>query len=129
MGDPQDIVSVLIAIIAIIVSKEVAYLLGPYAAIIVLACAGASLALSGTEDDLNYGRAIIYIGVRVMLAIVLTVAIAELLENVIPWAKPRYTLVPLAFAIGWIKDYGGVMGWFGSVINRFVNRRVDGGPQ
>lgn len=126
MGDPQDIVSVLIALIAFVVSKEVAHLVGPYAAIVVLACAGAALSLSGTEDELTYGRAVMYVGVRVMVAIVLTVAIAELMHGVVPWAKPKVTLIPLAFAIGWIKDYGSIRSWLGGIVDRLATRRADG---
>ena len=126
MTDPQDIVSILIALIAFVVSKEVAHLVGPYAAIVVLACAGAALSLSGNEDDLTYGHAVMYVGVRVLVAVVLTVAIAELMHNVIPWAKPRVTLVPLAFGIGWVKDYGGIRTWLGEIIDKFATRRAGG---
>ena len=124
MNDPQDIVSVLVAIIALIASKEIAHLVGPYAAIVVLASAGASLSLSGHEDQFTYWRAILYVWVRIMVAVVLTVTLAELLEKVVPWASPRYTLVPLAFGIGWIRDYTAIRTWIGSVINRVVGKRV-----
>ena len=124
MNEPLDLVSLLIAMIAVIASKEIAFMVGPYAAIVVLAFSGAALSLSGTEEQMGYKSAIWYVSIRVLAAVVLTVAIAELLQQVIPWAKPRTTLIPLAFAIGWIKDYGSVRSFFGSVISRFAAKKV-----
>lgn len=127
MGDPPDVVSLLIALVAIIASKEIAHLVGPYAAIVVLACAGASLSLSGSEEQFTGAKAIVYIGVRVLVAVVLTVTLAELLQVAMPWLKPRYTLVPLAFGIGWIRDYSAVREWIGRVIDGIVNRKAGNG--
>jgi hypothetical protein len=127
MNEPLDLVSLLIAVIALIASKEIAFLVGPYAAIVVLACSGAALSLSGNETEMNYKASIWYVMVRVLLAVVLTVSIAELLQHIVPWAKPRTTLIPLAFAIGWIKDYGTVRSFFGSVISRFASKKVGDG--
>lgn len=124
MNDPQDVVSLLVALVALIASKEIAHLVGPYAAIVVLACAGASLSLSGHEDQFTYGKALIFVAVRVMVAVVLTVTLAELLEKVVPWASPRHTLVPLAFGIGWIRDYRPVREFFGDIIRRIVAKKV-----
>ena len=122
--DPVDVVSFIIAFVAFFASQEIAILVGPYAAIIVLSAAGAALSLSGNEDEMSHWRAAWYISIRVMVAVVLTVSIAELLRNVIPWAKPRYTLVPMAFAIGWIKDYASVRAWMGGIVDKFVSRKV-----
>lgn len=125
MQEPVDVVSLLVAIIAIIASKEVAHLVGPYAAICVLACAGSALALSGHEEELTNGKAIWFILVRVMVAVTLTVAVAEMLQNIVPWMKPRYTLVPLAFGIGWIRDYTEIRSWLGRTIDRITTRKID----
>ena len=125
MQSPPDFLEFVLAIIAWIASREVAATVGPYAAIIVLACAGAALSLSGTQGQLKYTNALLYIGIRAMVAIVLTVTLAELLQKVVPWASPRYTLTPIAFAIGWIKDYNSVRAWLGGLIDRWANKRVD----
>lgn len=127
MGDPPDVVSLLIALVAIIASKEIAHLVGPYAAIVVLACAGASLSLSGSDEELTGFRAVVYIGVRVLVAVVLTVTLAELLQVAVPWLKPRYTLVPLAFGIGWIRDYSAVRDWLGGIVDGIVKRKAGNG--
>lgn len=126
MNEPVDIVSLLIALIAVIASREVAHLVGPYAALVVLACAGSALSLSGNEEELTAVRAFRYVAVRILVAVVLTVTIAELIQLVAPWARPRFTLVPLAFGIGWIKDYGEVRKWIGSAIDRMTARKIDG---
>jgi len=123
VGDPPDVVTLLIALVALIASKEIAHLVGPYAAIVVLACAGAALSLSGHDEDIKGGDAALYIGVRVLVAVVLTVTLAELLQVAMPWLKPRYTLVPLAFGIGWIRDYRAIRKWIGGVISRAVEKR------
>lgn len=125
MNEPVDVVSLLIALIAVIASKEVAHLVGPYAALVVLACAGSALALSGHEEELTIAKAAWFVLVRVMIAVALTVAVAELLQNIVPWMKPRYTLVPLAFGIGWIRDYTEIRSWLGRTIDRITTRKID----
>lgn len=127
MNEPTDLVNLFIALFAILVSKELALLIGPYAAIVVLACAGAALSLSGTEKELNAWQATWYVSIRVLAAVVLTVSFAELLQNFAPWAKPRYTLIPVAFGIGWIRDFESVRTWFGSVIDRVTSKGIGDG--
>ena len=129
VNEPTNLVDLLIALLAIIASKEIAALVGPYAAIIVLATSGAALSLSGHEDTMTRSQAIGFVGIRILVAVTLTISIAELMQNIIPWAKPRYMLVPLAFGIGWIRDYASVRQWVGSVIERFVGKRLDDDPK
>ncbi len=121
-NEPADLIALLVALLSLIASKEVAALIGPYAAIFLLACAGAALSLSGNEKEMPPIKAVWYVTVRIMVAIALTGALAELLQNIAPWMKPRYTLVPLAFGIGFIRDYESVRKWAGSVVTRFTDR-------
>lgn len=125
--DPVDIITLLVALLALVTSREIAHTVSPYAAIMVLACAGAALSLSGNEKPMTTLQASVYVSVRVGVAIVLTVSIAEGLQLIAPWAKPRYTLIPLAFAIGWIRDYETVRTWFGDMITRFTVKKIDDG--
>lgn len=127
MADPPDVVSLLVALVAFVVSKELAHLVGPYAAIVVLAAAGASLSLSGHDEEITGAHAFVYVAVRVLVAAVLTVSLAELLQLMVPWAKPRYTLVPLAFGIGWIRDYREVGAIAGDLVTSFLKRKVKNG--
>ena len=125
--DPLDLVGIIAVLLAYIASKELASAVSPYAAIALLACAGATLSLSGAEDKMSVVKAVWFVGLRVVLAIAITISVAELLQNVAPWMKPRYTLSPIAFGIGWIRDYNQIRSWLGSVIDRFTTRRIDDG--
>lgn len=129
MNEPLDLVGVLIAILAYLVSKDVASVVGPYAAIVILACTGAAFALSGSEEKMSNGRAVWFVAIRVLLAVALTVSIAELLQKFAPEMKPRYTLAPIAFGIGLIRDYEQVRSWVGGVVRgvleRFIAKKTD----
>lgn len=119
-NEPSDIVALLVALLAFVTSREVAYLLGPYAAIVVSASAGAALSLSSTQSPLaRWWQPITFIFVRVGVAIVLTVSIADVLV-VGTDLKPRLMLIPVAFAIGAIRDYGAVLRWAGAAIRKVI---------
>lgn len=125
--EPIDIVSAIVALFVLLTSREIAAIVGPYAAVVVCACAGAALALSSSEEEMGFGKAAWYVSVRVLLAVVVTVSLAEFVQLMAPWAKPRYTLVPIAFGIGWIKDYNRVREFFGEMIARATAKRIDDG--
>lgn len=126
-SNPLDIVALLVALLAFSMSKDAAQIAGPYAAIAVMACAGAALSLSGVETDMSPLRGTWYIFVRVFLAIAVTVMFAQLIEKLLPYLQPRYTLAPIAFGIGWIRDYNSVRSWIGSLIQRYVSKRIEDG--
>ena len=125
--EPADLLTFLVAILTLVTSREVATLVSPYAAIMVAASAGATLALSGKEETLTWSRGLVYLLVRILLAVTITVTLAELLQLVFPQMKPRYTLIPLALGIGWIRDYDQIRAWFGEMIDRFTKKRIDNG--
>jgi hypothetical protein len=119
--DPADVVALLVALLAYVTSREVAHLLGPYAAIIVSASAGSALSLSATEKVMaRWWQPMSYIVIRVGVAMVLTVAIAELAHSQMPELQTRSLLVPLAFGIGWMSDYNAVMRWIGAAIKKVI---------
>lgn len=126
MNQPIDLVGLLIALLAFVFGKEMAAIVGPYAAIVILASAGAALSLSGHEEHFEPWRAAWYVAVRILIAVTLTVALAELVQHFVPALLPRFTLIPLAFAIGWIRDYDAVRRWCGDTIARVIGRKVDG---
>jgi len=127
MNEPVDFVALIIALFAMVTSVEIAQIIGPYASIMVLACAGAALSLSTNGKEMTTSQAVAYVSLRVVLAVALTVALAELLQKFVPWLNPRYTLIPLAFGIGWIRDYDTVRNWIGGIIDRLTTKRVDDG--
>lgn len=124
---PLDIVGVIVALLAFIVSKDLAIVLGPYAAIAILACAGSVLALSGTEEKVGILGATLFVTVRILVAVAITVSVAEMVERWLPALQPRYTLSPIAFGIGWIRDYNQVRSAIGGLLARFFGKRIDDG--
>ncbi|MGL4834226.1 MAG: hypothetical protein ACRCXH_07440 [Shewanella sp.] len=119
-GAPSNFVDLLSLLLALVISRELAYLLGPYVAIAVLAFGGAGIALRRAEPRSAW-RSVEFVGFRVLLAVGMTVALAELLQALIPWANPRITLIPLSFAIGYITDYRAAWLWlWDGVIARFI---------
>ncbi|MFA6168948.1 MAG: hypothetical protein WC700_20145 [Gemmatimonadaceae bacterium] len=85
------------------------------------ASAGSALSLSATEKVMQkWWQPMYYIALRVGVAVVLTVAIAELAHSQVPEMKPRTLLVPLAFGIGWMSDYNSVMRWIGAALKKVL---------
>lgn len=123
--EPSDLLTLLVALIAMITGREVAALIGPYAAIMVLACAGAGVALSGVDKQMNNLEAIRYVSFRVLVAVCFTVGLAELVQQWFAWAKPRYTLMPLAFLIGYVKDYNVVAKSVSDAVAGVFKRKTD----
>ena len=124
-NDPLDVIALLVALLTFVTSREIAAILGPYAAIVIAACAGAALSLSGNDKEMTLWRATWYVGVRILLAFVLTVALAKGIKAQFEW-EPSVTLIPLAFGIGWVRDYDGMRSWAWGLIDKFFQRKADG---
>ena len=124
---PLDIVGIIMVLLAFIVSKDVAMAVSPYAAIVVLACAGSVLALSGAEQKVGTLGAIWFVAGRILVAVAITISLAELFQRWVPDLQPRYTLAPIAFGIGWIRDYNQVRATIGGLLARILNKRIDDG--
>lgn len=104
MNEPLDAPTLLAFILTFVTSREVAAILGPYAAIIVAATASAGLSLSRNDMITSLWRGMVYVGLRVMLASVLTVTAAKGLRA---WLELdlAFTMIPLAILIAWVRDY------------------------
>lgn len=124
-NDPLDATALLIFLLTFVTSREAAAVIGPYAAIIVAACGGAALSLSGNDKDMSLWRATWYVGVRVVLAVLIVVSLAKGIKSGFGW-EPSVTLIPLAIGIGWIRDYDHVRSWVGGIIDKFFSRKADG---
>lgn len=124
--DPVDLVGLLIAALALVSSKEIAELVGPYMAIFILACAGAAFSASG-GDKMSAIETLKYMAVRVLIALAVTVSMAELLQKVWPAITPRVSLIPLAFCIGAIRDFASLRDWVVDKLKTLVNRKIDDG--
>jgi hypothetical protein len=123
MNTPIDFPDAVIALIAAFTGHTVATYVGPYAVIFLFACLGAAVRLSYKDEDTENINAVRFVTLRICIAVMVGVTCAELLELVVSAAKPKYTVAPLAFVIGWIKDYRAVFNWFAEVVKGFVGKR------
>lgn len=121
---PPDLIGLLVILFAGVASQEIANATASYFAILMLATAGAFLALSSEPEPRPALSALNFICVRVFVAIVLTVSVAELFHRLLPWAVPRYTLIPIAFLIGWTVDFNAVRSAVGSFLSRILDKRA-----
>ena len=103
--NPINFVDFVVGIVTLFAGANIAYLVGPYAAIFVVSCGGAILSLSGSDKDMSVRESVAYITVRVVVACCVTVALAELLQYLFPKMQPKYSLIPIAFGIGYIRDW------------------------
>ncbi len=126
-NEPIDIISAVVALFVLVTGQEVAKIVGPYAAIVIIASSGAALSLSGHKEKMTFSEGAWYVGTRIMVAVAVTAALAAGLEHVLGWAKAKYTVVPIAFVIGFIRDYEQVRSWGVAMIDRFVKKRIDDG--
>jgi len=102
-NNPADIIGFIVAIVTYIASKEIAEVVSPYIAIVVAATMAAGWALSRAGELTGY-QSLKFIVLRVGTAILFAVTLANLIALVAPWAAPRWTMVPIAFIIGLVKD-------------------------
>jgi hypothetical protein len=123
---PEDLIGLLIGLISLFTTAEVAQLVGPYVAILVASGAGAYLSISGTEDHMTLHRAASHFVLRVLVALVITVSLAKGIAAIGPaWLHPNITLVPLALGIGWVKDFNTVRAFVADKIKFFITKKVE----
>lgn len=124
-NDPKNLIEVLIALLTLITSLEIAQLLGPYAAIVTASGAGAFLSLASTSKEMpRWWNPWVYVVIRVILAIVITVPLARLLGGVASWLVPNITLIPIALGLGLISDYETVRQWLLKRVQRKIEEKV-----
>lgn len=104
MKDPLDAPTAIAFFLTFVTSREVAEILGPYAAIIVAATASAGLSLSRNDTVTTLWRGMVYVGLRVLLASVLTVTAAKGIKAALD-LDLVFTMIPLAIVIAWVRDY------------------------
>ena len=83
----------------------------------------AGWALSGADHVVCGKDAIKFVVIRILTAVVFTVTVASLLQIGFDWLKPRYTLVPIAFMIGLVKDYAELKERALALFDLFRNRK------
>lgn len=122
----MDLIALVVALFATLVNERVASLVGPYAAIAVLACAGAIISISGNDKVMGTWASCKFFTGRVVVAVAVTVMLAQLLELAWPDLKPKYTVGPIALILGWIRDYNAVLQSLMDAANRLIQRKADG---
>jgi len=105
MGQPSvtDIVGLFVFVAALLFSREVAQVVGPYMVIVAAASIGASFSLARREKDTRV-RAVWFF-VRVCgLALLITVSLAAIVAAYHPDLSERALVAPIALLVGYIGD-------------------------
>lgn len=127
MQQPIDPVSVAILIAGILVSPQLAEVIGPYAIIAIAASTGAAWSLGRHESTTRLAAAGYMVKIN-LTALLLTVGIAEF----VGWMWPsfqghKWILAPIALMVGAIgNDWPNVGRWLSSRLATIVDRRVGG---
>ena len=100
-SDPIDFGNLIALLLVAIASREVAHAIGPYAAIIVGAFAGAGYSLT-RQPRKGIPGASWHIIIKVCGALVLAVPTAYLLQSSYSGARVAWTVAPIAFLIGFV---------------------------
>lgn len=96
-----DIVGLAVFIAALIFSSDVAAVVGPYMVIVVAATLGASFKVARREKSTRTSAVLFFLRV-VGMAVLLTAALAAVLNSYRPDLSPRVTVAPIALLIGFI---------------------------
>ena len=110
-NEPVGFIAFVVGLLTLIAGTEVAHLIGPYAGIVLAAFAGAGLALNSSDERFPWYVSIRYLLTRAFVAVVLGVALAKILHNGWPDADTGTLVIPIAFLIGFIKDYRALLLW------------------
>lgn len=102
---PMDIVSLIALLFTAIINVELANALAPQIAIIMFSLAGSIARVCSSNEEMTRLQGAKEIAGRAFIAFTVTVSIAMLIAMWWPVLEPRYTISPIAFLIGYVKDY------------------------
>lgn len=122
--DPADLVGLIIAVLTYFASKEIAEIIGPYIAICIAATMAAGWALS-RAGELTGFQSLKFMLLRAGTAIIFAVTLAQLFHMALPWLQTRYTMIPIAFLIGLVKDLDELKSYKDSIVGWIRNRGKD----
>lgn len=114
-----DIVGLFVFLAALIFSREVAGVVGPYLVIVIASSIGASFALARREKTARTS-AVWFFFRQVGLAVLLTASCAAIVNAYRPDLLPRVTVAPIALLIGFM-DWP----WALSKLQRFAIGSLD----
>lgn len=127
MNQSIDPVSVAILVASVLVSQQLAEIIGPYAVIVMAASTGAAWSL-GRQDSTTRLGAVAYMVKINLTALLLTVGAAEFVGWMWPsFAGHKWILAPIALLVGAIgNEWPVVVRWLSSRVAALVDRRVGG---
>lgn len=127
MNQSIDPVSVAILVASVLVSQQLAEIIGPYAVIVMAASTGAAWSLGRQGSTTRLG-AVAYMAKINLTALLLTVGAAEFVGWMWPsFAGHKWILAPIALLVGAIgNEWPVVVRWLSSRVAALVDRRVGG---
>lgn len=122
-----DPVAVLTLLVGFLVGPKLAEVVGPYVVILMAASVGATWGLSRESTHRTVLSAVsFYMRVNVM-AVLLTVGLAQALEHWVVHQPVRWLLVPVAMGIGWVGDaWPHIFSWTANKLRNRAARALGG---
>lgn len=109
------------ALSSAIFGHEVSHIVGPYIVILIASSVGASFALARRPVQTRLG-AVWFFTRTIVVAVLLTAAVAALISGHYPTLAERALIAPVAFIIGFIGDgWPSVFKWATDKISAFID--------
>lgn len=104
-------VNVAVAIMSFLLAPQLAEVIGPYAVIILASTLGASWSLGGKDGLTRHDAVWFFIKINTT-AILITVAIANIISQKLGYTEGKWLLAPIALVIGIVgDDWGNLSKW------------------
>ncbi len=128
-SSPLDIVTVAIAFASLLFKPEIAQFVGPYAVIFLGAILGGALS-AARRGPATRASTLGYMALVIILALMVTVPLAELLAPQIPIRlEPRVLFAPVAAIVSGVgQDWPKVGAWLVNLARGVIERRVGAPP-
>ncbi len=126
---PLDVVAVAIALASLLFKPEIAQFVGPYAVIFLGAILGGAMSAARRGPTSRVGT-LGYMALVIILALLVTVPLAELLAPQIPVRlETRVLFAPVAAIVSGIgQDWPKVGAWLVNLVRGVIERRVGAPP-
>lgn len=129
MTQQLDPVSVAVAIAGIVVSPQLAAMMGPYAVILLAATTGAAWSLGDRQPGSRLSAVWYFLKINAT-AVLLVVGMATLVTQAWPsFEGVNWMLAPISLLVGGVGDNWPAVGrWIVARIGRLVEQRTGGNP-
>lgn len=117
-----DPTTIMISVLSLVMVPSLAEIIGPYAVIVLASTTGAAWALGEKEMTSRFQAVKFFIKIN-MIAILVTVVIANLIGMYINIANKQWLLSPVALAIGIMGNSWGKLGkWITLKLHNVINK-------